>query len=97
MAKGFKTGGRKKGTPNKTTTELRETLTDFMLNEFKNIEERINSLAPKERLHLMVKLMPYVMPRAIEQMNYEDVTITLHDVQPTTYQIVDANGKPTML
>jgi hypothetical protein len=55
-----------------------------MLNEFKDIEERINSLAPKERLHLMVKLMPYVMPRAIEQMNYEDVTITLHDVPPTT-------------
>ena len=45
----------------------------------------------------MVKLMPYVMPRAIEQMNYEDVTITLHDVPPTTYQIVDANGEPTML
>jgi hypothetical protein len=93
MMNRFKTGGRKKGTPNKITTELRETLTDFISNEFNGIQERVNSLKPKERLNLLTKLIPYVIPRAIEQMNFDDITITLREApeppQPTTYVIVD--------
>ena len=45
---GKKYGGRKKGTPNKLTKELREVLKNVLYNEIENIEESLESLEPKE-------------------------------------------------
>ena len=63
MAKGFKTGGRELGTPNKTTTELRKVLKHMVDNELQNLQDNINELEPKERIELLIKLLPYVMPK----------------------------------
>ena len=60
---GNKYGGRKKGTPNKLTKELRLVLKEVIYNELENIEERLDQLEPKQRLELVVKLMPYVFPK----------------------------------
>ncbi len=46
---GKKYGGRKKGTPNKLTKELREVLKDVLFNELVNIETHLDSLEGKER------------------------------------------------
>ena len=60
---GKKYGGRKKGTPNKLTKELREVLKNVLYNEIENIEESLKSLEPKQRIELLVKLMPFIFPK----------------------------------
>lgn len=63
MAKGFKTGGRELGTPNKTTSELRRVLKHIVDDELQSLQNNINELEPKERIELLIKLLPYVMPK----------------------------------
>ena len=63
MAKGIKTGGREIGTPNKTTSELRKTLKHIVDDELQILQDNINELQPKERIDLLIKLLPYVMPK----------------------------------
>lgn len=60
---GKKHGGRQKGTPNRLTKELRSVLKEVIYNELDNIEERLEQLEPKQRLELVIKLMPYVFPK----------------------------------
>ena len=60
---GKKFGGREKGTPNKLTTELRADLKDVLLEEIEQISHRVDELEAKDRLVLLVKLMPYVFPK----------------------------------
>lgn len=63
MARGFKTGGRSIGTPNKLTKELRVLLKDVLFKELYELHVHLDKLQPKERLEIIIKLMPYVMPR----------------------------------
>ena len=63
MARGFKTGGREIGTPNKTTSELRKTLKHIVDDELQILQDNINELQPKERIDLLIKLLPYEMPK----------------------------------
>lgn len=63
--KGKKTGGRQKGTPNKTTSTLRTAISKIV-NDYYNSEtllEDINKLKPKERVDIMEKLAAYVVPK----------------------------------
>jgi hypothetical protein len=60
---GIKYGGRQKGTPNKLTKELRTVLKDILYQELEQIQEHLDSLKPKERIELLIKLMPYVLPK----------------------------------
>ena len=60
---GVKYGGRQKGTPNKLTKELRSVLKDILYQELEQIQERLDALKPKERVELIIKLMPYVLPK----------------------------------
>jgi hypothetical protein len=58
-----KTGGRQAGTPNKVTRELRDTLKTVIAAELESVGETLASLPAKERVELLIKLMPYCMPR----------------------------------
>ena len=60
---GKKFGGREKGTPNRLTKELRSVLKDIVYQELEKIEEHLDELEPKERLELVLKLMPYTLPK----------------------------------
>ncbi|MDC3132773.1 hypothetical protein OA501_01005 [Flavobacteriaceae bacterium] len=60
---GKKYGGRQKGSPNKMTKELRNLLKDILFQEFDDFQERLELLKPKERLELIIKLMPYIFPK----------------------------------
>ena len=60
---GQKHGGRKKGTPNRLTRELRTILKDVLYQEMEQLEERLNDLDPKDRMQIILKLMPYVFPK----------------------------------
>jgi hypothetical protein len=65
MAKGKKTGGRQKGTPNKTTafskSVIQEILTDY--TNSKLFRSDMEGLEPKDRLDIMVKLMAFTTPK----------------------------------
>lgn len=69
-----KTGGRKAGTPNKTTKQLREALTPIMAAYFsgqacegidfkKSWAEDLNNMTPADRAHSMQAMAPFVMPK----------------------------------
>ena len=63
MAAGTKTGGRQKGTPNKLTKELRALLKDLIHAELEQMPYHLDKLDAKERLELLIKLMPYAVPK----------------------------------
>jgi len=69
--KKLKTGGRKKGTPNRLTKELRTVLKDVLHNELENLVSNLDALEPKERLEVIVKLIPFVLPK-IETVHYKE-------------------------
>ena len=68
---GNKYGGRTKGTPNKITSELRRTLKHIVDDELQILQNNIKELLPKERLELLIKLLPYVLPK-VQTVNAKD-------------------------
>ena len=60
---GKKYGGRQKGTPNKMTKELRVLLKDIIYQELEEVQERFSLLEPKQRIELIIKLTPYILPK----------------------------------
>ena len=60
---GKKYGGRQKGTPNRMTKELRSILKEIIYQELNDIEKRFEKLEPKTRIELLIKMMPFVLPK----------------------------------
>ncbi len=70
-------GGRQPGSQNKVTREVKELISDVLQKEFKDIESRLKSLAPKDRIELTIKLLPYVVPRQQDIKLEEEQIITI--------------------
>ena len=66
---GLKYGGRQLGTPNKLTNELRNVLKDILLEELGSIKNKLDTLDTKDRLDVIIRLMPYAMPK-IDSVEY---------------------------
>jgi hypothetical protein len=65
MAIGKKTGGRKKGTPNKATMLGKEVIVS-LLSDYSNsglMASDFMALEPKDRLVIAERLMQYTMPK----------------------------------
>lgn len=60
---GKKYGGRKKGTPNRLTKDLRFLLKEILHKELEKTEEYLEELEPKERLEMIIKMMPFILPK----------------------------------
>jgi hypothetical protein len=60
---GQKTGGRRAGTPNKVTSELRKTLKQIIAAELDALPETLADLPARERLDLVIKLLPFCLPK----------------------------------
>jgi hypothetical protein len=63
MAKGVKHGGRKVGTPNKVSSELKEVLNEYCMNEFQYLNANIERLTLHERIILFTKVLPFVLSK----------------------------------
>lgn len=63
--KGKKTGGRKKGTPNKVTGISRASIASMLAqyNESGQMNMDFNCLDPLERIKIAERLMQFVMPK----------------------------------
>jgi len=67
---GKKFGGRETGTPNKLTKELRAILKNILHQEIELLPDHFNKLEPKDRLELLVKLLPFAIPK-VEPESYK--------------------------
>jgi len=55
-------GGRKKGTPNKITGDLKEWVSDLLNENRRQFEEDLRGLLPVERVKILSGMFNYVMP-----------------------------------
>ena len=54
--------GRKKGTPNKLTHEIRESIRQALGGELDKLPETLDALPPVQRVDVVLKLLKYVLP-----------------------------------
>jgi len=68
--------GRPKGTPNKSSEDLRALVQKFIDSNWFRIERDFNSLDPLQRLNFIEKLLKYVLPaplHELERLSDEDL------------------------
>jgi hypothetical protein len=63
MATGIKTGGRTKGTPNKTTKELRDLINQFVCDNIATMQKDFDQLEPKDKLKFIDRMLNYILPK----------------------------------
>ena len=57
-----KFGGRTKGTPNKTTAELRERFTLLLETNIDRIQSDLDTLEPKDRIRTLLEISKFIIP-----------------------------------
>jgi hypothetical protein len=62
-----KTGGRKPGTPNKSSTDIKSRIASLIDSQFELILSDLEMLEPKDRVGAYLKFMEYVLPKQREQ------------------------------
>lgn len=67
MATGFKSGGRQKGVQNRTTAETKELLQTILGKELDKLGVLLGKLEPLERVNAIAKLLPYIVPKQVQQ------------------------------
>jgi len=75
--------GRKKGVPNKSTTELRTLLIAAFEGEIENIPSTMKLLEPEKRLEILSKFIGYILPKPIEVQES-----TVESIQPPNVTFV---------
>lgn len=59
--------GRPKGTPNKTTAEMREAIQAFVERNIQQMQDDFDQLDSAERLRILERFMQYLLPRYASQ------------------------------
>ena len=59
---GQKFGGRTKGIPNRTTTEIRQNFQLLIENNLETLESDLKELEPKDRIKAILDLSKFVLP-----------------------------------
>lgn len=62
-----KTGGRKPGSTNKATADIKTKIATLIDEHFETIKDDLESLDPKERVTAYLKFLEYVLPKQREQ------------------------------
>jgi len=57
-----KTGGRAKGTPNKTTVELKQWVIDFLNKGSEQMDDVLKTLQPEQKLEFYMTMFPKLLP-----------------------------------
>lgn len=63
--KGKKTGGRRKGSLNRTTEEVRKSLLQLLDDNLENLKRDLKALEPKERAQILISLAKHCTPAAM--------------------------------
>lgn len=67
--KGRKTGGRRRGTPNRTTAELKEALKAFVDCNIDQLQDDFDTLDAEKRLAFFEKIVRMVLPPPVNPDN----------------------------
>lgn len=67
-----KHGGRTPGAKNKISEAMRQTLSDVLQCEIDGLKERFESLYDIQRIELMIKLLPYIVPKLATEININE-------------------------
>ncbi len=67
--KGRKTGGRRRGTPNRTTAELKEALKAFVDRNIDQLQDDFDTLDAEKRLAFFEKIVRMVLPPPVNPDN----------------------------
>ncbi len=62
-----RTGGRRPGTANRTTADLKSRISDLLDSRFDKVVEDLEQLEPKDRVTAYLKFLEYVVPKMREQ------------------------------
>ena len=62
-----KTGGRKSGSTNRTSTDIKSKIAALIDDQFDTIQADLETLEPKDRVSAYLKFMEYVLPKQREQ------------------------------
>jgi len=73
--------GRPKGTQNRTTKEMKELIKAYVEKELEQADSLLNELTAKERLDILCKMLPYIMPKQqeVKKENAKEITINYND------------------
>lgn len=92
MAKGFKTGGRTKNTPNKVTADIKESYRLLINENLGNMSNWLNEIAikdPAKAFSIIIELSEYVIPKLARS----DVDVNGNSDQITAILINERNQK----
>jgi len=73
-----KTGGRKKGSVNKVTANMRETIDTFLSENFDDMKLQFEMLEPRDKINAYIRLLEFTVPK----------------LNRTQNEITGANGGP---
>lgn len=73
--------GRPKGSPNRTTATIRSWMVSLINRNREQIELDLQALEPKERLEMLTKLLPYLLPKVDSETSVEGACYSREDVQ----------------
>jgi hypothetical protein len=88
-------GGRPKGAQNKTSKQVKEILSGILSDEIEAMSKRLNQLSDKDRLEIVIKLLPYLLPKQkeIDMIVKNDVSIPIiHWVKNETEKYGKSNN-----
>lgn len=69
-----KTGGRKKGTPNKVTVERKALIASFVEEEWEDFKENFRAITdPEKKCSIFMQMMAYYAPK-LASVDYKDKT-----------------------
>lgn len=63
--------GRKKGSVNKATTNVRDAFTLLVQNNLEGLQSDLNALSPRDRIKAIAELSKYVLPQ-LKSIEYKD-------------------------
>lgn len=76
-----KTGGRKKGTPNRHPPELKATIYAFAANAWEQIPELLQHVTPAERLQFIARILPFAIAKKTEISIQEETRALLDNIE----------------
>lgn len=85
-----KTGGRRRGQPNKVTRELRTRIKSFIDDHWSQFETDYEKLDPLQRMQFIERLLPYSVPKLKEA----DLRVTLERLTDAEIDLIIAKLLP---
>ena len=81
--------GRKAGTPNKSTNELRLLVQDFIEHNWHTLQKSFDKLEDKDKLNFIEKLLKHTLPAPLtelERLTDEQLDALIHKLKQQQYE-----------